>query len=176
MARVRRVGDAARRRDHQARPGPRRLRGRAAPGAGGVRRQGDAALRARAARAREVVGLTGLLAPGDDAPEDLRGELIEGVIEESEDETLMDRYVGGEEIAEDVLTADLERAVARATFFPVVPVCSVTGIGCTELLDLARARLPLARRAPGPRRVHARGQGRRARSRATPPARWSPRS
>src|SRR6476469_471126 len=67
----------------------------------------------------DVVGLTGLLAPGGDAPEELRGELIEGVIEESEDETLMDRYVGGEEIAEDVLTADLERAVARATFFPV---------------------------------------------------------
>ena len=98
----------------------------------------------------EVVGLTGLLAPGGDAPGDLRGELIEGVIEESEDETLMDRYVGGEEIAEDVLTADLERAVARATFFPVVPVCSVTGVGCTELLDLAARGFPSPSEHPAP--------------------------
>ena len=30
--------------------------------------------------------------------ETVRGALIEGIIEESEDETLMDRYLGGEEI------------------------------------------------------------------------------
>src|SRR6476619_2768664 len=72
----------------------------------------------------EVVGLLGLLAPGAGAPADLRAQLIEGVIEESEDESLMERYVAGEEIDEQVLVADLERAVARATFFPVVPVCS----------------------------------------------------
>ena len=98
----------------------------------------------------EVTALTGLLAPGDGAPEDLRGELIEAVIEESEDETLMDRYVGGEEIAEDVLTADLERAVARATFFPVVPVCSTTGVGCRELLDLAARGFPSPAEHPAP--------------------------
>ena len=99
---------------------------------------------------QEVSALTGLLAPGGDAPEDLRGELIEAVIEESEDETLMDRYVGGQEIAEDVLTADLERAVARATFFPVVPVCSTTGIGCRELLDLAARGFPSPSEHPAP--------------------------
>src|SRR6478672_8342302 len=98
----------------------------------------------------QVVALTGLLAPGGDAPEDLRGELIESVIEESEDETLMDRYVGGEEIAEDVLTADLERAVARATFFPVVPVCSTSGVGCRELLDLATRGFPSPSEHPAP--------------------------
>ena len=72
----------------------------------------------------------------------LRGQFIEGVIEESEDETLMDRYLGGEEIAADVLTADLEKAVARATFYPVIPVCSVTGVGCWELLELAATAFP----------------------------------
>ena len=98
----------------------------------------------------EVVSLTGLLAPGDDAHADLRGQLIEGVIEESEDESLMDRYVGGEEIDEKVLLADLERAVARATFFPVVPVCSVSGVGCAELLGLATRAFPSPSEHPSP--------------------------
>ena len=95
----------------------------------------------------EVVSLTGLLAPND---HDLRGTLIEGIIEESEDETLMDRYLGGEEIDEKVLVADLERAVAHATFFPVVPVCSVTGVGCTELLNLATRAFPSPSEHPPP--------------------------
>ena len=98
----------------------------------------------------EVVSLTGLLAPGDGGSEELRGSLIEGVIEESEDETLMDRYLGGEEIDEKVLVEDLERAVARATFFPVVPVCSVTGVGCAELLDLATSAFPSPSEHPAP--------------------------
>ena len=98
----------------------------------------------------DVVGLTGLLAPGDGVDADLRGQLIEGVIEESEDESLMDRYLGGEEIDEKVLTADLERAVARATFFPVVPVCSVSGVGCAELLDLATRAFPSPSEHPSP--------------------------
>ncbi len=97
-----------------------------------------------------VVGLGGLLAPGSDAAAAMREELIEAVIEESEDETLMDRYVGGEEIEEKVLVADLERAVARATFFPVVPVCSVTGVGCRELLDLAVQGFPSPVEHPSP--------------------------
>lgn len=98
----------------------------------------------------EVVSLAGLLAPGDDAHAELRSRLIEAVIEESEDETLMDRYVGGEEIDEKVLAADLERAVARATFFPVVPVCSVSGVGCAELLSLATRAFPSPSEHPSP--------------------------
>lgn len=99
----------------------------------------------------EVVALTGLLAPGEAAEATgLRGDLIEAVIEESEDETLMDRYVGGEEIDEKVLVGDLERAVARATFFPVVPVCSMTGVGCAELLDLAVRGFPSPAEHPAP--------------------------
>ncbi len=98
----------------------------------------------------EVVSLQGLLEPGDGTLDDLRGSLIEGIIEESEDETLMDRYLGGEEIHSDVLTEDLEKAVARATFFPVVPVCSVTGVGCVELLDLAVTGFPSPEEHPSP--------------------------
>lgn len=79
-------------------------------------------------------GLTGLLTGETDDPR--RGELIEAIIEESEDEDLMDRYVGGEEVGLDVLVADLETAVARASLHPVVPVCAATGVGLGELLDL----------------------------------------
>ncbi len=90
----------------------------------------------------EVTAVAGLLSPTEHTDDAARGSLIEAIIEESEDETLMDRYLGGEEIAEDVLVADLEQAVAKATFFPVVPVCSVTGVGCSELLDLAARAFP----------------------------------
>jgi elongation factor G len=69
-----------------------------------------------------------------------RAELIEGIIAESEDETLMDRYLGGEELDQDVLIADLETAVTRGAFHPVLPVCATTGVGLHELLDgIARA-------------------------------------
>jgi elongation factor G len=71
-----------------------------------------------------------------------RGSLIEGVIEESEDETLMDRYMGGEDIDLKLLIDDLETAVARASLFPVVPVCANTGVGTTELLELMTSAFP----------------------------------
>src|SRR5690606_24621915 len=85
-----------------------------------------------------VTGLTGLLSqklfdystgerkesePGPDQLPliaDARNRLIEGIIAESEDETLMDRYLGGEDIDTGTLIEDLERAVARGVFFPVL--------------------------------------------------------
>jgi elongation factor G len=72
----------------------------------------------------------------------LRGTLIEGIIEESEDETLMERYLGGEEIDQSVLIEDLEKAVARGSFFPVIPVCSGSGVGTLELLEVATSGFP----------------------------------
>ncbi len=77
-----------------------------------------------------------------DAIEEMRGSLIEGIIEESEDETLMERYLGGEEIDQAVLIDDLEKAVARASFFPVIPACSSTGVGTLELLEIIAAGFP----------------------------------
>ncbi|WP_433365840.1 elongation factor G-like protein EF-G2 [Actinoplanes sp. CA-142083] len=67
--------------------------------------------------------------------QDDRNTLIEGIIAESEDETLMDRYLGGEEVTADTLVADLEKAVAKGNFYPVIPVCSATGVGLDALLD-----------------------------------------
>ena len=71
-----------------------------------------------------------------------RGALIEGIIEESEDETLMERYLGGEQIEQSVLIDDLEKAVARGSFFPVIPACSGTGVGTLELLEIIAAGFP----------------------------------
>jgi elongation factor G len=82
--------------------------------------------------------------------EEARGSLIEGIIEESEDESLMDRYLGGESIDESVLIADLEKAVARASFFPVIPVCSGTGVGTLELLEVATRGFPSPMEHPLP--------------------------
>lgn len=74
--------------------------------------------------------------------EQSRGALIEGIIEESEDESLMERYLGGEEIDQAGLIDDLEKAVARGSFFPVIPVCSGTGLGTLELLEVATSGFP----------------------------------
>ena len=86
-----------------------------------------------------------------DAIEELRGTLIEGIIEESEDETLMERYLGGEEIDQSVLIEDLEKAVARASFFPVIPACSGTGVGTLELLEIITSGFRRPRNTSCPR-------------------------
>ncbi|WP_233552771.1 elongation factor G-like protein EF-G2, partial [Jiangella rhizosphaerae] len=89
---------------------------------------------------------------GDEAArlEEARGELIEGIIEESEDETLMDRYLAGEHIELKVLVDDLERAVARGSFHPVIPVCSATGLGTQELLEVIAGGFPAPAEHPLP--------------------------
>ncbi|MEZ3178861.1 elongation factor G-like protein EF-G2 [Streptomyces pimonensis] len=112
-----------------------------------------------------VTGLTGLLSrklfdystgereesepAGDRLPplEEARGRLIEGIIAESEDETLMDRYLGGEQVDAETLIGDLERAVARGTFFPVLAAAPAAdgarrGLGTVELLDLITRGFP----------------------------------
>jgi elongation factor G len=82
--------------------------------------------------------------------EEIRNQLIEGIIAESEDETLMDRYLGGEPIDADVLVPDLEKAVARGNFYPVIPVCANTGVGLDALLDglVSGAPSPLEHELP----------------------------
>ena len=107
-----------------------------------------------------VAGLIGLLsqqvfdyssgerAQRDPDPEHLpliqehRNALIEGIIAESEDETLMDRYLGGEDIDIKVLVDDLETAVARGSFYPVLPACAGNGLGMAELLEVLTSAFP----------------------------------
>jgi elongation factor G len=71
-----------------------------------------------------------------------RNALIEGIIAESEDETLMDRYLGGEDIDVKVLIDDLETAVARGSFYPVLAACAGTGLGMPELIEVLTSAFP----------------------------------
>lgn len=65
-----------------------------------------------------------------------RSALVEGIIQESEDDTLLERWLEGEEVSFDTLVADLETAVARGSFHPVLMVTPATGLGVTELLEV----------------------------------------
>ncbi|MFD2093714.1 elongation factor G-like protein EF-G2 [Blastococcus deserti] len=91
-----------------------------------------------------VRGLVSLLQPGVDAPDAdrLRSELIEGIIGESEDEALMERYLAGDELVQADLIADLETAVARGHFHPVLCAAPLTGIGIPDLLELIVTGFP----------------------------------
>jgi elongation factor G len=75
--------------------------------------------------------------------ETTRASLIEGIIAESEDETLMDRYLAGEHIDVETLITDLEKAVARGSFYPVLGTAvELDGLGTAEVLDLVRRGFP----------------------------------
>jgi elongation factor G len=72
----------------------------------------------------------------------LREQLIEAIIQESEDEALMDRYLGGDEIAPTDLIPDLEQAVAAGRLFPVLAGAATRNIGVTELLEVCTQAFP----------------------------------
>jgi elongation factor G len=74
--------------------------------------------------------------------EEQRGALIESVIEESEDESLLERYLGGEEVDLDAVAADLRTAIATARFFPILPTHAPRGLGVDGLLDLIEQAFP----------------------------------
>src|SRR5687768_11322979 len=88
--------------------------------------------------------LVSLLELGVDAPDAdrLRSELIEGIIGESEDEALMERYLAGDELAQADLIADLETAVARGHFHPVLCAVPLSGLGIDALLELLVSGFP----------------------------------
>jgi elongation factor G len=85
-----------------------------------------------------------------DRTAELRGELIEGIITESEDESLMDRYLSGEDIDPKVLIEDLEKAVARGSFYPVLVTSSPQQIGMLELLEVMTQAFPSPAEHPMP--------------------------
>lgn len=95
---------------------------------------GSGSLESRAANSDELATI-----------EQHRSDLVEGIIEESEDADLMDRYLEGDELKEDELLADLLRAILHGRFHPVIPVNSLNGIGTDQLLTVIEKSFP----APG---------------------------
>lgn len=108
-----------------------------------------------------VAGLIGLLSQGirdytsgaradrDPDPQhidliaDARTALLEGIITESEDEDLMERFIAGEDIAFEAVVSDLEKAVARGHFFPVLFTATTpVGFGMEELLEVMTRGFP----------------------------------
>ena len=79
-----------------------------------------------------------------------RSALIEAIIQESEDESLMDRYLSGEDIDAKVLIEDLEKAVARGSFYPVLPAATPHSIGMEELLEVMTQAFPAPAEHPLP--------------------------
>lgn len=78
------------------------------------------------------------------------GPLLEGIIQEAEDDGLLERYLGGEEVGFEVVEAALLEAVARGSFHPVIPVSVDTGAGIDVVLHLIEAAFPPPRMRPMP--------------------------
>jgi len=93
--------------------------------------------------------------PDRKAVEESRNRLIEAIIAESEDEELMDRYLSGDAIDLKTLVDDLERAVARGAFHPVLASAppadgSRHGLGTAEILELVTSAFPSPADRPQP--------------------------
>jgi elongation factor G len=82
--------------------------------------------------------------------EGARQGLIEGIIQESEDDGLLDRWLAGEDVSFDTLVEDLEKAVARGAFHPVLIADPLTGLGTAELLEVVVRGFPSPLEHPTP--------------------------
>jgi len=85
-----------------------------------------------------------------DRVEEARGSLIEAIIQESEDETLMDSYLSGADLDVKGLIEDLETAVARGSFYPVLASSAPHHIGMDELLEVITQAFPSPAEHPMP--------------------------
>ncbi len=76
-----------------------------------------------------------------------REKLIEAVAET--DDKLLEKYLGGEELKTEELTAALRSAVANGIVVPILAVSSLQNVGVAKLLDVILAYLP----SPAERKV-----------------------
>ena len=179
---VRRRRDAAGRRHHPARPCRAPTWTTSSGSASGSSARASSRCTCSTAGPDGAVrGLVSLLEPhrtSTAAPDAdrLRGELIEGIIGESEDETLMERYLSGDELAVADLVADLETAVARGHFHPVLCVVPAHRGRRPGAPRPPRGGVPVPEGARLPARRPPRRRRRRRRWTATPTGRWWPRS
>ena len=79
-----------------------------------------------------------------------RSALIEAIIQESEDESLMDSYLAGDDLDVKGLIEDLEKAVARGSFYPVLAASAPHGIGIAELVEVITQAFPAPQEHPLP--------------------------
>ena len=92
-------------------------------------------------------------APEPDQTDDIaaaRSTLIEAIIQESEDESLMEAYLPGEDLDVKALIEDLEKAVARGSFYPVLAAAAPHGVGLAELLEVMTQAFPSPQEHPLP--------------------------
>ena len=82
--------------------------------------------------------------------QDQRNDLLEAIIAESEDETLMNRYLAGDEIDASILIDDLEKAVAKGRFHPIMATSALSGLGLVDVLDLIVGGFPSPTEHPMP--------------------------
>ena len=73
---------------------------------------------------------------------DLRGDLVETVLAQSDDDTLLDRYLDDDDVDAEVLVRELEAGVGRGDLWPALPVAPLLGVGLQELLDLLTRAFP----------------------------------
>ncbi|QMU69197.1 elongation factor G-like protein EF-G2 [Streptacidiphilus sp. P02-A3a] len=97
---------------------------------------------------------TGPDATGPDA-EAARDRLVGAIAAESEDETLLDRYLSGATPDPRTLLQGLARAIARSAFHPVLATAAATDhhrdpLGARELLDLVAHAFPAPTDRPAP--------------------------
>ncbi len=97
--------------------------------------------------AGEVTDVAGLLTAGADH-EEARAALVESVIEQSEDDDLLERYLAGEQLDVPTLLADLRRAIGLGSLFPIIPVSPLDRGGGRGARDPRRRRVPRPHRAP----------------------------
>ena len=77
--------------------------------------------------------------------DDYRTDYIEGIITESEDEALLERYFEGEELETAEVVEQLLKAMYLGTFHPVLPVLT-SGVGTEELIGLIQRGFPTPKR------------------------------
>ena len=80
--------------------------------------------------------------PDSTDPDGARRALVETLIEQSEDEALLERWISGEPVAADALREALAAAVGARALVPVVGVCAPARAGLDALLDLVVDAVP----------------------------------
>jgi len=90
----------------------------------------------------------GIPAELTDKAQELRAQIVETVAET--DDALMEKYLGGEELGQDELSAGLRKAISEGKIIPIMVGSGLQGIGVKELLNALVELLPSSQSRPLP--------------------------